>query len=72
MMTVGYMTDMLRTISHRYLHLFVSACRRGRRDCASLLWLCIAVLVNVAGGTVRQIAWLGALVMVPSTAWLLR
>lgn len=39
---------------------------------ASLLWLCSATAVNVAGGTVRQIAWLGALVMVPSTAWLLR
>lgn len=41
-------------------------------DRAALLWLCAATLVNVAGGTVRQIAWLGALVMVPSTAWLLR
>jgi hypothetical protein len=29
-------------------------------------------LTNIAGGTVRQIAWLGTLVMVPSTAWLLR
>ncbi len=41
-------------------------------DRAALLWLCSAVAVNVAGGTVRQIAWLGALVMAPSTAWLLR
>ena len=41
-------------------------------DRSALLWLCAATLVNVAGGTVRQIAWLGALVMVPSTAWLLR
>ncbi len=41
-------------------------------DRAALLWLCAATLVNIAGGTVRQIAWLGALVMVPSTAWLLR
>lgn len=41
-------------------------------DRSALLWLCSAALVNVGGGTVRQIAWLGALVMVPSTAWLLR
>lgn len=41
-------------------------------DRVALLWLCSAALVDVAGGTVRQIAWLGALVMVPSTAWLLR
>ena len=35
-------------------------------------WLCLAAAFSVAGGTVRQIAWLGALVMVPSTGWLLR
>lgn len=39
---------------------------------SALLWLCSAAVFNVAGGTVRQIAWLGALIMVPSTAWLLR
>jgi hypothetical protein len=41
-------------------------------DRAALLWMTLAAASNVAGGTVRQIAWLGALVMVPSTAWLLR
>jgi hypothetical protein len=41
-------------------------------DKGALIWLCSAALLNVAGGTVRQIAWLGILVMVPSTAWLLR
>jgi hypothetical protein len=35
-------------------------------------WLCLAWLSNLIGGTVRQIAWLGVLVMVPSTFWLLR
>jgi hypothetical protein len=39
---------------------------------ATILWLACAALTNVAGGTVRQIAWLGTLVMVPSTAWLLQ
>jgi hypothetical protein len=38
----------------------------------TILWLICAALTNIAGGTVRQIAWLGALVLVPSTAWLLR
>ena len=38
-------------------------------DRSAILWLIAAGLVNVAGGTVRQIAWLGALVLVPSTAW---
>ena len=72
MMTVGYMTDIPGLL---VIVICIYMCQRAaaaRSDCASLLWLCIAVLVNVAGGTVRQIAWLGALVMVPSTAWLLR
>jgi len=44
----------------------------ARYDRSALLWLALAAGTNVAGGTVRQIAWLGALVMVPSTAWLMR
>ena len=35
-------------------------------------WLCFAVATNAICGTSRQIAWLGILVMVPSTLWLLR
>jgi hypothetical protein len=35
-------------------------------------WLCFAVITNALCGTSRQIAWLGILVMVPSTLWLLR
>ena len=38
----------------------------------ALLWLCSATAFNVAAGTVRQISWLGALIMVPATAWMLR
>jgi len=39
---------------------------------ATIMWLCLAAATNVVGGTARQIAWLGALVMVPSAGWLLR
>lgn len=35
-------------------------------------WLCFAVGANAICGTSRQIAWLGLLVIVPSTLWLLR
>jgi hypothetical protein len=35
-------------------------------------WLCFAVATNAICGTSRQVAWLGVLVMVPSTLWLLR
>ena len=39
---------------------------------AAIGWLCFAVAANVAVGTSRQLAWLGVLVMVPCTLWLLR
>lgn len=35
-------------------------------------WIVLAALSNAVGGTARQIAWLGVLVMVPSALWLLR
>jgi len=41
-------------------------------DRSVITWLCIAVLTNAVFGTSRQIAWLGILVMLPSTLWLLR
>jgi hypothetical protein len=36
------------------------------------LWLCAAAIGTAVGGTARQISWLGLLVMVPCTIWLLR
>jgi hypothetical protein len=39
---------------------------------AAMLWVSLAALVNAVGGTVRQVYWLGLLVMVPCTLWLLR
>jgi hypothetical protein len=41
-------------------------------DRAAIGWLAAAALSNVVGGTARQVAWLGVLVMVPCTGWLLR
>ncbi|WP_433983992.1 hypothetical protein RBB78_01125 [Tunturiibacter empetritectus] len=38
----------------------------------SAAWISFAALFNAVGGTARQIAWLGVLVMVPSAMWLLR
>ena len=51
------------------------ACLRALQaesDKAALAWLCFAAVSSAVGGTVRQTAWLGVLVMVPSTVWLLR
>jgi len=45
---------------------------RTRSDRATIAWLCFAVTTNALCGTSRQIAWLGILVMLPSTLWLLR
>ena len=45
---------------------------QARSERAAIIWVCAAALVNAVGGTVRQIAWLGLLVMVPCTLWLLR
>jgi hypothetical protein len=68
----SFMTDIPGLL---VIFLCVYMCQRGvaaSSGRAALLWLIAATVVNVAGGTVRQIAWLGALIMVPSTAWLLR
>jgi len=39
---------------------------------SAAIWLCFAGLSNAALGTARQIAWLGVLILVPCTMWLLR
>jgi len=71
-MAASYMTDV-----PAFLCLVVSlyGCQRALRagsDRAALAWLCGSAALNVLDGTVRQIAWLGALVIVPSGFWLLR
>jgi hypothetical protein len=71
-MAASYMTDVPGLF---VIVLCLYLCQRAvaaHSDRAAVLWLCCAAATNVAGGTVRQISWLGALVMVPSTAWLLR
>jgi hypothetical protein len=57
------------------LVLCLYACQRALQSETTrqaLAWLCFAAISNAADGTVRQIAWLGVLVMVPCTAWMLR
>lgn len=41
-------------------------------DRAALGWLAFAALSNAVVGTVRQITWLGVLVLVPTAVWLMR
>jgi Dolichyl-phosphate-mannose-protein mannosyltransferase len=41
-------------------------------DNGALAWLAAAAISNLAGGTVRQIAWFGVLIIVPSASWCMR
>ncbi len=57
------------------LILCLYACLRALQapdDRASIGWLCFADSANAAVGTSRQVAWLGVLVMIPCTIWLMR
>jgi hypothetical protein len=68
----SYMTDIGGVF---VILLCIYLCQRAldaKSDRAAVMWLSVASLTNVVGGTERQIAWLGALVLVPSAAWLLR
>jgi hypothetical protein len=45
---------------------------RSPSERAAIAWLCFAVVTNTVCGTSRQLAWLGVLVIVPCTLWLMR
>lgn len=53
----------------------VYLCQRAlaaETDRSALLWLAVAAVSNILLGSVRQVVWLGILVMIPSCGWLLR
>ena len=45
---------------------------RARTDRAACAWIAAAALTNAAVGSIRQITWLGVLLLVPCTAFVLR
>ncbi len=72
MLSVTYMTDIFGLFA---IVVCLYGCLRALQsssDRGAIGWLCFAVVTNAVGGTSRQIAWLGVLVMVPSTLWLMR
>lgn len=72
MLSVTFMTDIPGLFAVVVcFYCCVRAVQAGTSN-AALGWICLAVLVNAVCGTSRQIAWLGVLVMVPSTLYLLR
>lgn len=71
-MAASFMTDIPALLC---IVAAIYGCQRALRagsDRAALAWLVGSAALNVVDGTVRQIAWLGALVIVPSAFWLLR
>jgi hypothetical protein len=72
MLSVTYMTDITSLFA---IVLCLYGCLRALQSSTSssaIAWLCFAVATNAICGTSRQIAWLGILVMLPCTLWLLR
>jgi hypothetical protein len=72
MLSVTFMTDITGLFG---IVLCLYGCLRALQATSSraaIGWLCFAVATNAVCGTSRQLAWLGVLVMVPSTLWLLR
>jgi hypothetical protein len=71
-LSVTFMTDIFGLFA---IVVCLYGCLRALQsssDRSAILWLCFAVVTNALVGTSRQIAWLGILVMAPSTLWLLR
>jgi hypothetical protein len=71
-LTFTFMTDVSGVLC---IVLCLYLCLRALRaesQISTIVWIGSAALLNAAAGTARQIAWLGVLVMVPSTLWLLR
>jgi hypothetical protein len=72
LLSVTFMTDIQGLFA---IVLCLYSCLRALQSTiprATLAWLIFAIATNVLFGSARQIAWLGVLVMVPSTLWLLR
>jgi hypothetical protein len=72
MLSVTFMTDITGLFA---IVICLYGCLRALQAASSraaIGWLCFAVASNAICGTSRQIAWLGILLMVPSTLWLLR
>lgn len=71
-MAATYMTDVPGLFCILVCLYLCQRAVQARTDGSAAAWLIAATATNLVGGTVRQIVWLGALVMVPSTTWYLR
>ena len=72
MLSVTFMTDIFGLFA---IVLCLYGCIRALQATtsrATIAWIIFAVVANALCGTARQTGWLGILVIVPSTLWLLR
>jgi len=65
-LTMNFMTDIPGLFVIVLCTYFCLRAMQADTDGASAAWIAVAYSSNVLGGTVRQIAWLGALIMVPT------
>jgi Dolichyl-phosphate-mannose-protein mannosyltransferase len=71
-LTFSFMTDISGVFcTVLCLYMCLRALQAGSLP-STIAWIGLAALLNAIGGTARQSAWLGVLVMVPCTLWLLR
>lgn len=71
-LSVTFMTDISGLFCIVFCYYACLRALQAANDRSVLAWLAVAALSNALGGTVRQIAWLGVLVLFPSAVWLLR
>jgi hypothetical protein len=71
-LSVSYMSDipgMLVMVICLYVCL---RALQARSSSATVGWIVLAALATAVGGTARQVAWMGDLVMVPCALWMVR
>jgi hypothetical protein len=71
-LAASFMTDVYGLFA---VLLCLYCCQRAMASqgtASTIAWLGLAAASGVVGGTGRQVVWLGALLMMPSAAWLLR
>jgi hypothetical protein len=71
-LAVTYMTDVPGLF---VIVICLYSCLRAVQASApgsTIAWVCFAATSSAFGGTVRQIAWLGVLLMAPCTLWIVR
>ncbi|MGO8756899.1 MAG: ArnT family glycosyltransferase [Terracidiphilus sp.] len=71
-LTAAFLTDVSGVLFIVLCAYFCLRAVESETQWSAPVWIVLAALSSALGGTARQIAWLGVLVMVPSTLWLLR